>query len=79
MELPLPATKLFSQKHHVIIALGVVIKGKTAHFEHVCHTATEGCLRVSLDTKLLLLMVFLRLITLNKQKSGFLIKNEQGP
>lgn len=53
MELPFACNKIaLAKKHHVIIALGVVIKGKTAHFEHVCRTATDGCLRVSLDTKI---------------------------
>lgn len=51
MELPLLAKKIALQKkHNVIIALGAVIKGKTAHFEHVCRVATDGCLQVSLAT-----------------------------
>lgn len=33
-----------------IAALGVVIKGESAHFEYVCEAATHGLMRVMLDT-----------------------------
>ena len=33
-----------------IVALGVVIKGESAHFEYVCEAATHGLMRVMLDT-----------------------------
>lgn len=51
MELPFAAQKVAkAKKYNVIIALGIVIKGKTAHFEHVSRVATDGCLQVSLNT-----------------------------
>jgi len=33
-----------------IIAIGVLIKGDTMHFEYICDAATHGLLRVGLDT-----------------------------
>ena len=33
-----------------IVALGVVIRGGTPHFEYVCDAATSGLARVALDT-----------------------------
>ena len=31
------------------MALGVVVKGETAHFEYVCRSVTDGLTRVALD------------------------------
>jgi 6,7-dimethyl-8-ribityllumazine synthase len=33
-----------------IVALGAVIRGETDHYEYVSKAATDGCLRVTLDT-----------------------------
>jgi 6,7-dimethyl-8-ribityllumazine synthase len=48
-ELPVAAARL-SRDHDAVVALGVVIRGGTPHFEYVCHAATEGLTRVSVDT-----------------------------
>ena len=32
-----------------VVALGVVIRGDTAHFDYVCQSVTEGLTRVALD------------------------------
>jgi 6,7-dimethyl-8-ribityllumazine synthase len=48
-ELPLGAARLL-QECDAVVALGVVIRGGTPHFEYVCQAATEGLLRVSLDS-----------------------------
>ncbi len=32
------------------VALGVIIRGSTPHFEYVCSGATDGLMRVALDT-----------------------------
>lgn len=33
------------------VALGVIIRGGTPHFEYVCNGATDGLMRVALDTR----------------------------
>ncbi len=47
-ELPLGAAHLL-RRSDAVVALGVVIRGGTPHFEYVCRAATDGLLRVSLD------------------------------
>ncbi|GAA1281610.1 MULTISPECIES: 6,7-dimethyl-8-ribityllumazine synthase [Brachybacterium] len=47
-ELPVIADRL-ARTHDAVIALGVVIRGGTPHFEYVCSAATDGLSRVALD------------------------------
>ncbi|WP_141013396.1 6,7-dimethyl-8-ribityllumazine synthase [Nocardioides sambongensis] len=49
-ELPVAAAAL-ADSHDVVVALGVVIRGGTPHFEYVCSAATDGLTRVSLDAR----------------------------
>ena len=49
-ELPLAAKYAIEAGAEVVIALGVVIRGSTPHFEYVCNAATDGLTRVQLDT-----------------------------
>jgi 6,7-dimethyl-8-ribityllumazine synthase len=49
-ELPLAAKVLAGQRHDAVVALGVVIRGGTPHFDYVCRAATDGLARVALDT-----------------------------
>jgi 6,7-dimethyl-8-ribityllumazine synthase len=49
-ELPVVAQALARQGYDAVVALGVVIRGGTPHFEYVCSAATEGLNRVALDT-----------------------------
>jgi len=49
-ELPVVAHALAQQGYEAIVALGVVIRGGTPHFEYVCSSATDGLNRVALDT-----------------------------
>jgi 6,7-dimethyl-8-ribityllumazine synthase len=52
-ELPLAAQfAARSGRFDALIALGVVIRGGTPHFEYVCSVATQGLLRVGLDTQM---------------------------
>jgi 6,7-dimethyl-8-ribityllumazine synthase len=48
-ELPVAAARL-ARHHDAVVALGVVIRGGTPHFEYVCRAATEGLTRVSVDS-----------------------------
>jgi 6,7-dimethyl-8-ribityllumazine synthase len=38
-----------ARRHDAVVALGVVIRGATAHFDYVCQSVTEGLTRVALD------------------------------
>jgi len=49
-ELPVVAKALASQRYDAVVALGVVIRGGTPHFDFVCRAAAEGLARVSVDT-----------------------------
>lgn len=50
LEIPLVAAKLAKQKKYdAIIALGVIHKGKTYHFEQVSNECIRGCMEVSED------------------------------
>jgi len=49
IEIPVVAQEL-AGNHDAVIALGVVIRGETPHFEYVCDAVTQGLTRVSLDT-----------------------------
>jgi 6,7-dimethyl-8-ribityllumazine synthase len=48
VELPVLAQAL-ARRHDAVVALGVVIRGDTAHFEYVCQAVTDGLTRVALD------------------------------
>src|SRR3954454_10792391 len=48
VELPVVAQAL-ARTHDAVVALGVVIRGETAHFDYVCRSVTDGLTRVALD------------------------------
>jgi len=48
IELPVVAQEL-ARGHHAVVALGVVVRGGTPHFEYVCDAVTSGLTRVALD------------------------------
>jgi len=48
-ELPVAALHLARLGYDAIVALGVVVRGGTPHFEYVCRAATDGLGRVALD------------------------------
>ncbi|HKY57556.1 MAG TPA: 6,7-dimethyl-8-ribityllumazine synthase [Aeromicrobium sp.] len=50
-ELPLVAQACVDRGYDAIVALGVVIRGGTPHFEYVSAAATDGLARVALDTR----------------------------
>jgi 6,7-dimethyl-8-ribityllumazine synthase len=49
-ELPVVARALADEGYEAVVALGVVIRGGTPHFEYVCSAATDGLSRVAVDT-----------------------------
>lgn len=47
----LPVISAHAAHHHdVVVALGVVIRGGTPHFEYVCSAATEGLSTIAVET-----------------------------
>ena len=48
-ELPVAAAALAARGYDAVVALGVVIRGGTPHFDYVCTAATDGLGRVALD------------------------------
>src|SRR5690242_506489 len=50
IELPVVCQEL-AEHHDAVVALGVVIRGGTPHFEYVCDAVTAGLTRVSLDAR----------------------------
>lgn len=48
-ELPVLASHA-AHTHDAVIALGVVIRGGTPHFDYVCRAATDGLVQVSVET-----------------------------
>ena len=49
-ELPVVAKGLADSGYDAVIALGVVIRGGTPHFDYVCEAATMGLTQVSVST-----------------------------
>ena len=49
-ELPVIAQACAAEGYDAIVALGVIIRGGTPHFEYVSAAATDGLARVALDT-----------------------------
>ena len=49
-ELPLAAREAAANGYDAIVALGCVIRGETAHFDHVGRAAADGLARVQLDS-----------------------------
>ena len=49
-ELPVAASRLAAAGFNAIVALGVVIRGGTPHFEYVCLAATTGLTSVAQQT-----------------------------
>jgi 6,7-dimethyl-8-ribityllumazine synthase len=48
IEIPVVAQAL-AARYDAVVALGVVIRGQTPHFDYVCDAVTQGLTRVSLD------------------------------
>ena len=46
IEIPVVAQEL-ARNHDAVVALGVVIRGETPHFDYVCDAVTHGLTRVA--------------------------------
>jgi len=49
-ELPVVAKAVLESGFDAVVALGVIIRGGTPHFEYVAHAATEGLTAVALES-----------------------------
>ncbi len=49
-ELPVVAKALAESGFDAVVALGVVVRGGTPHFDYVCRAVTDGLTRVALDS-----------------------------
>jgi 6,7-dimethyl-8-ribityllumazine synthase len=49
-ELPVAARALAARGYDAVVALGVVIRGGTPHFDYVCQGVAQGLTQVSVDT-----------------------------
>ncbi|GAA4666013.1 6,7-dimethyl-8-ribityllumazine synthase [Streptomyces chumphonensis] len=49
-ELPVVAKVLASRGYDAVVALGVVVRGGTPHFDYVCQGVTVGLTQVSVET-----------------------------
>lgn len=47
-EIPLAAQKLLDAGSDLVIAIGLILKGDTPHFDYVCQGVTSGVMQVSL-------------------------------
>jgi 6,7-dimethyl-8-ribityllumazine synthase len=50
VELAVVAAAL-AERHDAVVALGVVVRGGTPHFDYVCDAVTAGLTRVALDSR----------------------------
>lgn len=50
IEIPVVAQEL-ARQCDAVVALGVVVRGGTPHFDYVCQSVTEGLTRVALDER----------------------------
>ncbi|MER6915910.1 6,7-dimethyl-8-ribityllumazine synthase [Streptomyces sp. NPDC000594] len=49
-ELPVVAKVLAERGYDAVVALGVVVRGGTPHFDYVCQGVTQGLTQVAVDT-----------------------------
>ena len=47
-EIPLASQKMFEKGYDAVVAVGLVLKGETPHFDYVCQGVTQGVMDVQL-------------------------------
>ncbi len=50
-EIPFAASKAFDAGFDGVVALGLVLRGATAHFDYVCQGVTYGIMKLQLEAK----------------------------
>ena len=50
-EIPLAAQYAFEAGFDAVVAVGLVLKGETPHFDYVCQGVTYGIMKLQLETK----------------------------
>ena len=50
-ELPVAAAAAVDAGYEAVVALGVVIRGETPHFDYVCRGATDQLARIAVDSR----------------------------
>ena len=48
-EIPLAAQKMFEKGYDAVVAVGLVLKGETPHFDYVCQGVTQGVVDAQLQ------------------------------
>lgn len=74
-ELPLIAQRLAAKGYDAVVCLGAVVEGETDHYEHVAHRASEGLMRVQLDSGV---PVAFGILTTRDVESA-IVRSEPGP
>jgi 6,7-dimethyl-8-ribityllumazine synthase len=67
--LPSPSSAASTGPFDAIIAIGVLIKGETMHFEYIAGAVSEGLMRVSLDTGVPVIFGVLTVLTEDQAKA----------
>jgi len=49
-EIPLVAKRMLEHECDAVIAVGLVLRGETPHFDYVCRGVTDGVMKVMLET-----------------------------
>lgn len=74
LETPFAAQKIAEKKQYdALIALGVIIKGETTHFEHVSRETWSGLMKIQLEQKIPIINGILTTNTIEQAKDR--IKN----
>lgn len=77
LEIPLTAQKIIEKKSpDAVIALGVIIKGETTHYEHVSRESINGLMNVSLKTGTPIVQGILTTLTEKQAKERTILGRE---
>lgn len=77
---PTLSSKKLTGAFDAVIAIGVLIKGSTMHFEYICDAVSHGLMRVSLDTGVPVIFGVLTCLTDEQalERAGIATKGREG-